>query len=78
MFINPPLELAVQIGQHFESYRRTAQTSTMAVFVLPKWPKLNQLTKHCKFYQEFPARTHLYTSQSLENPPQQEVVAPPS
>jgi hypothetical protein len=48
----------------------------MAVFVLPKWAKFAQLTKHWKLYQEFPARTQLFTRQSLENPTQQEVVAP--
>jgi hypothetical protein len=48
----------------------------MAVLVLPKWAKFNQLTKHRKLYQEFPARTHLFTRQSLENPAQHEVVAP--
>jgi hypothetical protein len=48
----------------------------MAIFVLPKWAKFNQLTKHWKLYQEFPARTQLFTRQSLENPTQQEVVAP--
>jgi hypothetical protein len=45
VFINPPWESAEQIGQHFESCRRTAPTSTMAVFVLPKWAKFTQLTK---------------------------------
>jgi hypothetical protein len=75
VFINPPWELAYQIRQHFESDRRTAPTSTMAVFVLPKWAKFNQLTKHWKLYQEFPARTQLFTRQSLENPTQQQVVA---
>jgi hypothetical protein len=48
----------------------------MAVFVLPKWAKFAQLTKHWKLYQEFPERTQLFTRQSLENPTQQEVVAP--
>jgi hypothetical protein len=48
----------------------------MAVFVLPKWAKFTQLTKNWKLYQEFPARTQLFTRQSLENPAQQEVVAP--
>jgi hypothetical protein len=62
-------------GQHFERCRRTTPTSTMAVFVLPKWAKFNQLTKHWKLYHEFPARTQLFTRQSLENPAQQEVVA---
>jgi hypothetical protein len=76
VFINPPLELAEQIAQHFEDCRRTSPTSTMAVFVLPKWAKFTPLTKHWKLYQEFPARTHFFTRQSLENPAQQEVVAP--
>jgi hypothetical protein len=68
VFINPPWELAEQISQHFEDCRRTSLTSTMAVFVLPKWAKFASLTKHWKLYQEFPARTHLFTRQSLENP----------
>ena len=67
VFINPPWELAEQIAQHFEDCRRTSPTSTMAVFVLPKWAKFAQLTKHWKHYQEFPARTQLFTHQSLEN-----------
>jgi hypothetical protein len=75
VFINPPWELVEQVGQHFESCRRTAPISTMAVFVLPKWAKFNKLTQHWKLYQEFPARTHLFTRRSLENPAQQEVVA---
>jgi hypothetical protein len=70
VFINPPRELAEQIGKHFESCRRTAPTSTMAVFVVPKWAKFNHLTKYWKLYQEFPARTQLFTRQSLENPAQ--------
>ena len=76
MFINPPWELAEQIVQHFEDCRRTSPTSTMAVFVLPKWAKFTQVTKNWKLYQEFPARTQLFTRQSLENPAQQEMVAP--
>jgi hypothetical protein len=36
VFINPPWELAEQIGHHFESCRRTTSTSTLVVFVLPK------------------------------------------
>jgi hypothetical protein len=76
VFINPPWELVDQIGQHFESCRRTAPTSTMAVFVLPKWAKFNQLAKYWKLHQEFPARTQLFTRQSLENPTKHEVVAP--
>jgi hypothetical protein len=48
----------------------------MAVFVLPKWAKFTQVTKNWKLYQEFPTRTQLFSRQSLENPAQQEVVAP--
>jgi hypothetical protein len=48
----------------------------MAIFFLPKWTKFNHLTKHWKHNQEFQARTQLFTRQSLENPTQQEVVAP--
>ena len=76
MFINPPWEFAEQIAQHFEHCRRTSLTSTMAAFVLPKWAKFTQVTENWKLYQEFPARTQLFTRQSLENPAQQEVVAP--
>jgi hypothetical protein len=76
VIINPPWELVERIAQHFDNCRRTSPTSTMAVFVLPKWAKLNQLTKHWKLYQEFPTRTQLFTRQSLENPAQHEVVAP--
>jgi hypothetical protein len=64
------------MGQHFESCRRTAPISTMTVFVLPKWAKFNQLTKHWKLYHEFPARTQLFTRKSLQNPTLHEVVAP--
>jgi hypothetical protein len=46
VFINPPWELAERIAQHFEDCRRTSPTSTMAVFLLPKWAKFAQLTKH--------------------------------
>jgi hypothetical protein len=46
VFINPPWELAEQLEQQFESCRRTSPTSTMVVFVLPKWAKFTQLTKH--------------------------------
>jgi hypothetical protein len=50
----------------------------MAVFVLPKWAKFAQLTKHWKLYQEFLAGTQLFTCHSLESPTQQQVVAPAS
>jgi hypothetical protein len=48
----------------------------MAVFVLPKWAKFNELTRHWKLSQDIPARTQLFTRQSLENHAQHEVVAP--
>jgi hypothetical protein len=48
----------------------------MAVFVLPMWAKVNKLTRNWKLYQEFPARTQLFTLQSLENLAQIKVVAP--
>jgi hypothetical protein len=68
VFINPPWELAELIGRPFESNRRTFPTSTMDVFVLLKWAKLNELTRHWKLCQEFPARTQLLTRQSLDDP----------
>jgi hypothetical protein len=40
----------------------------MVVVVLPKWAKFNELTRHWKLYQEFPARTQLFTRQSLDDP----------
>jgi hypothetical protein len=70
VFINPLWELDEQIAQHFEDCRQTSPTSTMAVFVLQKWAKFTQVTKNWKLYQEFPARTQLFTRQSLENPAQ--------
>jgi hypothetical protein len=49
VLINPPWKLAEQIGRYFESFRRTAPSSTMAVFVLPKWAKFNEFTRHWNF-----------------------------
>jgi hypothetical protein len=46
VLINSPWGLAQQIAQHFEDCRRTSPTSTMAVFVLPKWAKFAQQTEH--------------------------------
>jgi hypothetical protein len=45
----------------------------MAVFVLRKWVKFNELTRQWKLYL---ARTQLFTRQSLDDPTQHEVVAP--
>jgi hypothetical protein len=76
VFNYPPWEIAKHVGRHFESCRRTYPTSTMVVNVLPKWAKfIDELTQHRKLYQEFSARTHLLTRQSLENRTQHEVVA---
>jgi hypothetical protein len=45
LFINnPPYELAEQIARYFERRRRIAPTSTMVVFVVSKWAKVNELT----------------------------------
>jgi hypothetical protein len=63
VFVNPPWELAERTAQHFEKCRRTAPTSTLAVFVLPRWAKFNELTRHWKLFREFPARTPLFTRQ---------------
>jgi hypothetical protein len=43
----------------------------MVVFVLFKWAKFDELTSYWKFYEEFLARTHLFTLRSLENPTHQ-------
>jgi hypothetical protein len=76
VFINSPWELDEHIGRHFERCRRIAPTSTMAVFVLPKWAKFNEFTRHWKLYQQFPARTQLFTRQSMDDLTHHEVVAP--
>jgi hypothetical protein len=49
----------------------------MVARVLPKWSKFNTITRHWKMYQEFPARTQLFTRQSVTYPTRQEAVAPP-
>jgi hypothetical protein len=49
VFINPPRELAEHIGRHFESCRRTTPTYTTVMFVLPKWAKFNEPTRHWEF-----------------------------
>jgi hypothetical protein len=51
VLINPPWELVEHIARHFESCRQIAPTSTMIVFVLPKWAKFNELTRLWKLYQ---------------------------
>jgi hypothetical protein len=73
---NPLWKLAKQIGRHFERGRRTAPTSTMIVFALSKWAKFNKLTQNWKLYQEFLARTQVFTRHSLNDPTQQKVVYP--
>jgi hypothetical protein len=74
VFFNPPWEFAEHIGCHFESFRRTSPTSTMVVFILPKWAKFNELTRHKKLYREFPARSQLFTRESVNDPTKHEVV----
>jgi hypothetical protein len=73
VLINPSWELAEQIGHHYESCRRSTPRSTMDIFILPKWAKFNELTRHWKLYQEFPTRT--FTRQSLDDTTHEEVVA---
>jgi hypothetical protein len=73
VFLNPPWEWAQHIGHHFENCRRAAPTSTMGAFVLSKWAKFNKLSRHWKFYQEFLARTQVFTRESLDDPTKQEV-----
>jgi hypothetical protein len=60
---------------HFESCRRTTPATTMVVFVLLKWAKFNTITEHLKLYQEFEARTQLFSRQSVSYLTQHEVVA---
>jgi hypothetical protein len=47
----------------------------MVVFALPKWNEFNEPTRHLKLNQKFPARTQLFTRQSVDDPTQHEVVA---
>jgi hypothetical protein len=44
VFFNLPWESAQHIARHFESYRRATPPSAMAVFVLHKRAKFNDLT----------------------------------
>jgi hypothetical protein len=46
----------------------------MAMFVLFKWAEFNDLTRHLQLYKDFPARTQLFTRESLDDPTQQKVV----
>jgi hypothetical protein len=67
IFINPPpWELADEIGQHFETCRRTALQSTIAIFVLPKWAKFKRLIANWKWYEKFSTRVHLLARHSTQ------------
>jgi hypothetical protein len=76
VFINPPWELADEIGQGFEHYRRITVKSTLAIFVLPKKANFSKLTEKWKMYQEFPPRMKLFTLRSTTIAIVQEMVAP--
>jgi hypothetical protein len=67
--------MAEQIPRHFERCKRTSPTSTMVVFLLPKWAKFKELSRHWNSYREFSTMTHLLTRQSMDDPTKQEVVA---
>jgi hypothetical protein len=49
------------VACHFERCRRTCPAATMDVFALPKWAKLNTMTRRWKLHQELPTRTQLFT-----------------
>jgi hypothetical protein len=68
VLFNPPWELAEEMACHFKSCCRIAQTQTMALFVLPKWAKFNDIPRHLKMYQEFRSRTRLFARQSVNDP----------
>jgi hypothetical protein len=71
VFCNPPWELAKHIDRHFDSCKRTYPTSTMAVFILPKRAKFNDLSRYLRLHQEFPLRTPLFLlfpRQSMADP----------
>jgi hypothetical protein len=46
------------------------------MFVVPKWAKFNELTRHWTLDQEFPKRTELFTRHGQDGPTHHEVVAP--
>jgi hypothetical protein len=58
---------AERMACHFESCRRITSTFTMALFVLHKWAKFNDITRHYKKYQEFHARTLSFSRQSVND-----------
>jgi hypothetical protein len=59
--INPPKELADEIGQDFENFSHTTFEYTLAIFVLPKWSKFNKLTHNWKMSPNFPTRMQMFT-----------------
>jgi hypothetical protein len=74
VFSNPPWVLVGHVACLFECCRRTTPTSIMAMFVLPRWAKFNDKTRHCKLYHEFLGSAQPFTRQSINDPAQQEVV----
>jgi hypothetical protein len=69
-WLNRLVVILIFVGVH------STPTYTTAVFVLPKWAKFNELTRHWKLYQEFRAKTQLFTRQSLDDSTRHEVVPP--
>jgi hypothetical protein len=77
VFTNLLWELGDEIARRFEICRRIIPTSTMAVFVLPKWAKLNELTRRWNSYHEFHSKTQQLTCPLKDDSTKQEVVASP-
>jgi hypothetical protein len=44
--LQPSLGVGKKMARHFENCRRTSPTSTMALLVIPKWAKFDDLTQH--------------------------------
>lgn len=76
VYFNPPWDMAEQIAAHFENCRKLDRKNTMGVFILPAWEKFDTMTRNWKLYQEFPARTPLFTRLSKENAVIHETVRP--
>ena len=76
VYVNPPWDSAELIANHFENCRKLDRANTLGVFVLPAWSKFDTMTSKWKLYQEFPARTPLFTRLSKENAVIHETVRP--
>jgi hypothetical protein len=70
---NPPRELGDGIHiftsfRELSATRRATPTSTLAIFVLPKWVEFSDLTRQWIMYQEVLAMTHLFTRELVDDP----------